>query len=481
MLTLALLPPIDDWVYIVVYTIYAITILGTIVIIITENRNPVKSLAWVLVLAFLPIVGLVFYIFFGQNFKAKRMVSRRIKRKLRKRDYHSIVNIDSLPLSEESKQEIRLCHSLCSVPYYSGSHVKIFTSGEDKFKHYLQDLEIAQEYIHIQYYIFEDDKLGNRVKEVLLRCARRGIQIRILYDDVGCWSVKKRFFKEMQDAGIAVRPFLEITFPQLASRINYRNHRKITVIDGKIGYIGGMNIADRYVEGTKWGTWRDTHLRIEGPAVRGLQLLFAVDWSYECKEVLSDSRFFPPVADKGKSGIQIAPGGPIGEWSNIAMLFLKAITNAKKNVYIQTPYFLPTEGLNQALQTAALGGVDVRLMLPKRSDTRSANMASHSFIDEMVKAGVKVYLYKPGFLHSKLVVSDDALTSIGSANMDFRSFEHNFEINAFVYQKEFALQMKRIFTHDMHHCERLIPSRWLKRPLKQRMAESFMRLFSPLL
>lgn len=233
MLTLALLPPIDDWVYIVVYTIYAITILGTIVIIITENRNPVKSLAWVLVLAFLPIVGLVFYIFFGQNFKAKRMVSRRIKRKLRKRDYHSIVNIDSLPLSEESKQEIRLCHSLCSVPYYSGSHVKIFTSGEDKFKHYLQDLEIAQEYIHIQYYIFEDDKLGNRVKEVLLRCARRGIQIRILYDDVGCWSVKKRFFKEMQDAGIAVRPFLEITFPQLASRINYRNHRKITVIDGK--------------------------------------------------------------------------------------------------------------------------------------------------------------------------------------------------------------------------------------------------------
>ena len=240
MLTLALLPPIDDWVYIVVYTIYAITILGTIVIIITENRNPVKSLAWVLVLAFLPIVGLVFYIFFGQNFKAKRMVSRRIKRKLRKRDYHSIVNIDSLPLSEESKQEIRLCHSLCSVPYYSGSHVKIFTSGEDKFKHYLQDLEIAQEYIHIQYYIFEDDKLGNRVKEVLLRCARRGIQIRILYDDVGCWSVKKRFFKEMQDAGIAVRPFLEITFPQLASRINYRNHRKITVIDGKIGYIGPL-------------------------------------------------------------------------------------------------------------------------------------------------------------------------------------------------------------------------------------------------
>ena len=481
MLTLALLPPINDWVYIVVYTIYAITILGTIVIIITENRNPVKSLAWVLVLAFLPIVGLVFYIFFGQNFKAKRMVSRRIKRKLRKRDYHSIVNIDSLPLNEESKQEIRLCHSLCSVPYYSGSHVKIFTSGEDKFKHYLQDLEIAQEYIHIQYYIFEDDKLGNRVKEDLLRCARRGIQIRILYDDVGCWSVKKRFFKEMQDAGIAVRPFLEITFPQLASRINYRNHRKITVIDGKIGYIGGMNIADRYVEGTKWGTWRDTHLRIEGPAVRGLQLLFAVDWSYECKEVLSDSRFFPPVADKGKSGIQIAPGGPIGEWSNIAMLFLKAITNAKKNVYIQTPYFLPTESLVKALQTAALAKVDVRLMIPERSDSTVLRFASFSYITEMLRAGVKVYFYQPGILHSKTIIIDDELCSVGSTNFDFRSFEHNFEANAFIYDREVNSEMKRIFLEDQQQCRRIIQHYWRHRPLYQKGIESIMRLLSPVL
>ena len=453
MLTLALLPPIDDWVYIVVYTIYAITILGTIVIIITENRNPVKSLAWVLVLAFLPIVGLVFYIFFGQNFKAKRMVSRRIKRKLRKR----------------------------SVPYYSGSHEKIFTSGEDKFKHYLQDLEIAQEYIHIQYYIFEDDKLGNRVKEVLLRCARRGIQIRILYDDVGCWSVKKRFFKEMQDAGIAVRPFLEITFPQLASRINYRNHRKITVIDGKIGYIGGMNIADRYVEGTKWGTWRDTHLRIEGPAVRGLQLLFAVDWSYECKEVLSDSRFFPPVADKGKSGIQIAPGGPIGEWSNIAMLFLKAITNAKKNVYIQTPYFLPTESLVKALQTAALAKVDVRLMIPERSDSTVLRFASFSYITEMLRAGVKVYFYQPGILHSKTIIIDDELCSVGSTNFDFRSFEHNFEANAFIYDREVNSEMKRIFLEDQQQCRRIIQHYWRHRPLYQKGIESIMRLLSPVL
>ena len=304
------LMPLTDWVYIAVYTIYAITILGAIVIVITDNRNPVKSLAWVIVLLFLPVVGLVFYIFFGQNFKAKHMVSRRIKRKLRKRDYHSIVNIDTLSLSEESKQEIKLCHSLCSMPYYSGNRIKIFTTGREKFDQYLQDLENAREYIHIQYYIFEDDHLGARVKEVLLRCAARGVQIRVLYDDVGCWSVKKRFFKEMQEAGIAVRPFLEISFPQLASRINYRNHRKITVIDGRIGYIGGMNIADRYVEGLKWGTWRDTHLRIEGPAVQGLQLLFAVDWSFECKEVLSDPQFFPHSKTGGTAAYSWLPAAP---------------------------------------------------------------------------------------------------------------------------------------------------------------------------
>ena len=475
------LMPLTDWVYIAVYTIYAITILGAIVIVITENRNPVKSLAWVIVLLFLPVVGLVFYIFFGQNFKAKHMVSRRIKRKLRKRDYHSIVNIDTLSLSEESKQEIKLCHSLCSMPYYSGNRIKIFTTGREKFDQYLQDLENAREYIHIQYYIFEDDHLGARVKEVLLRCAARGVQIRVLYDDVGCWSVKKRFFKEMQEAGIAVRPFLEISFPQLASRINYRNHRKITVIDGRIGYIGGMNIADRYVEGLKWGTWRDTHLRIEGPAVQGLQLLFAVDWSFECKEVLSAPQFFPLLEDRGNSGIQLAPGGPIGEWSNIAMLFLKAITNAKKAVYIQTPYFLPTDSLSKALQTAALAKVDVRVMIPERSDSQILRYASFSYIAEMLKAGVKVYFYQPGLLHAKTIIIDDELSSVGSTNFDFRSFEHNFEANAFIYDREVNSEMKRIFIEDQQHCRRIILHYWRHRPLLQRVIESLMRLMSPIL
>ena len=213
-----------------------------------------------------------------------------------------------------------------------------------------------------------------------------------------------------------------------------------------------------------------------------MQAAFLIDWYVVSKKLLNDKIYYPLVPVYSDDNImQICTSGPVGQWRTLLQAAIFTIANAKKYVFIQTPYFLPTEGLNQALQIAALGGVDVRLMLPKRSDTRTANMATHSFIDEMVKAGVKVYFYKPGFLHSKLLVTDDALTCIGSANMDFRSFEHNFEINAFVYQPSFARQMRKVFLHDMHSCERLVPSRWLKRPRKQRLAESFMRLFSPLL
>jgi cardiolipin synthase len=285
----------------------------------------------------------------------------------------------------------------------------------------------------------------------------------------------------MEDAGIEVYPFLKVVFPLFTSKVNYRNHRKIVVIDGKVGFMGGMNIADRYNEGTSWGNWRDTHFKFEGKGVQSLQFSFLLDWFVISKQLLNDKIYYPPAKIFGDNIMQLLTSGPIGQWRTLLQAIIFMIANAKKYIYIQTPYFLPTEGLNQALQAAALGGVDVRLMLPKRSDTKSANIASHSYIDDMVKAGAKIYFYDLGFLHSKLVVSDDALTCIGSANLDFRSFEHNFEITAFVYQPEFAMQMKRIFLHDQQGCEKLNISRWMKRPLKQRIAESFMRLFSPLL
>ena len=319
-----------------------------------------------------------------------------------------------------------------------GTQITIYTNGTDKFKDLLEEIQKATHHIHIQYYIFCDDEIGKQVQQLLIKKVKEGVKVRVLYDDVGCWNVKDGFFKEMKEAGIEVYAFLRVAFPVFTSKVNYRNHRKIIVIDGKVGFMGGMNIADRYDKGTSWGTWRDTHFKFVGKGVHGLQSVFLIDWYVVSKKLLNDRIYYPAAQIYSDNIMQIATSGPVGQWRTLLQATIFMIANAKKYIFIQTPYFLPTEGLNQALQTAALG-------------------------------------------HSKLVVSDDALTSIGSANMDFRSFEHNFEINAFVYQKEFALQMKRIFTHDMHHCERLIPSRWLKRPLKQRMAESFMRLFSPLL
>ena len=414
-----------QWIVGIIFIIlYCVTILGLVLVIITENRNPLKTIPWVIVLLLAPGIGLLFYFFFGQDNRKQRIISRRTYKRIMKRP-----------------QEGKLPQDACSVPAPYQPLVTLLTKK-----------------------------------------AKKGVEVRVLYDDVGCWNVKDKFFKEMSDAGIEVHAFLKVAFPVFTSKVNYRNHRKIVVIDGKVGFMGGMNIADRYTKGTSWGTWRDTHFKIIGKGVHGLQAAFLIDWYVVSKKLLNEKIYYPPLPVYSDDNImQICTSGPVGQWRTLLQAAIFTVANAKKYVFIQTPYFLPTEGLNQALQIAALGGVDVRLMLPKRSDTRTANMATHSFIDEMVKAGVKVYFYKPGFLHSKLMVADDELTCIGSANMDFRSFEHNFEINAFVYQPSFAQQMRKVFLHDMHSCERLVPSRWLKRPLKQRIAESFMRLFSPLL
>lgn len=461
--------------------LYTVTILGLVLVIITENRNPLKTIPWVIVLLLAPGIGLLFYFFFGQDNRKQRIISRRTYKRLMKRPQEGKLPPDICTVPEAYKPLASLLSNTNQSALLYGSRITIYPNGADKFTDLVDEIRRAKHHIHLQYYIFCDDAVGNCVKDALIAKAKEGVEVRVLYDDVGCWNVKDKFFKEMKESGIEVYAFLRVAFPVFTSKVNYRNHRKIVVIDGKTGFMGGMNIADRYSNGISWGTWRDTHFKFEGKGVHGLQSAFLIDWYVVSKKLLIDRIYYPPASIYTDNIMQIATSGPIGQWRTLLQATIFAIANAKRYVFIQTPYFLPTEGLNQALQTAALGGVDVRLMLPKRSDTRSANMASHSFVDEMVKAGAKVYFYKPGFLHSKLVVTDDMLTCIGSANMDFRSFEHNFEINAFVYQTDFALQMKKIFLHDMHSCERLIPSRWLRRPLKQRIAESFMRLFSPLL
>jgi len=463
----------------ILFLLYAITVVGLVFVIITENRNPLKTIPWVVVLLFIPGLGIAFYYFFGQDNRKQKIISKRTYKRIMKRQYQQS-NDEFHDTPSQYKPLISLLENSSQANLLYGTNIEIFTNGKDKFKALIEDIKNAVHHIHFQYYIFSDDKAGAIVKDALIEKARQGVEVRVIYDDVGSWKTSKKFFKEMKDVGIVIYPYLEVAFPILTSKVNYRNHRKVVVIDGKIGYMGGMNIADRYLYGTNWGCWRDAHFRFEGKGVHGLQTAFLVDWYSVNKELINSKKYYPEAEIHNDNILQVVTSGPIGLWRTLLQAYIFTIANAKEYIYIQTPYFLPTEGLNHALQTAALGGVDVRLMLPKRSDTHLVNLASHSFIDEMVRAGVKVYFYKPGFLHSKLIVSDDFISIIGSANMDFRSFEHNFENNAFVYQKSFAKKIKALFLEDQKESDVLSPSVWLKRPLKQRWLESFMRLFSPL-
>ncbi|MDO5571028.1 MAG: cardiolipin synthase [Bacteroidales bacterium] len=472
---------LTDWLYYITLSVYMITILGTVIIVISENRNPVKSIAWVVVLIFLPVIGLIFYIFLGQDFRRHRMISKKSLKKIQKNSFKLKNSLSSYNLTASTEQQTALLFNLNQSELSTGNKVEIFTIGKDFFDSLINHIEKARHFIHIEFYIFQDDSLGNLFKNILIQKAKEGVEVRVIYDDVGCWSVKKKFFNEMIENGISVKPFLEVKLPALANKINYRNHRKIVVIDGKTGYIGGMNIADRYLDGLKWGKWRDTQIMIEGAAVQSLQKTFSVDWYFTARELLWDKKYFQSCKHEGNIDIQISTSGPIGEWQEIMLAIFKAVTNAKKYVYIQTPYFLPTEGLTLALQAAALANVDVRLMIPAHSDSKIVQVGSFSYIRSMLKAGVKVYFYKPGFLHAKMVAVDDELCTVGSANMDFRSFEHNFEANAFIYNKDIAIQLKNIFLKDQQECDRITLRYWKTRPIRQKAWESVIRLFSPLL
>lgn len=305
--------------------------------------------------------------------------------------------------------------------------------------------------------------------------------MRLLYDDVGSWKAKRDFFEHMQQSGIIVQPFLKVAFKLLTSRVNYRNHRKIVVIDGKIGYVGGMNVADRYVDGVSSGVWRDSHIKMEGKAVAALQTSFLIDWYSSRKEFLSADTYYPMLDQMGDNLLQIATSGPVGPFKNIHLGMLQAISNARECIYIQTPYFVPTDSLLLNMQMAAMRGVDVRLMLPRKSDTTFVHIASMSFLAEVLNAKVQVYFYDAGFLHSKLMIIDNALTITGSANMDVRSFEHNFEIDAFIYNEETCAKAKEIFYRDMEESSLLSLEEWNARSRIAKFKESIMRLFSPLL
>lgn len=473
---------IGDWIYYAGLAVYFATVASCVFVILSENRNPIRSLAWVIALVALPVAGLVFYLFFGRSMRSKMMISRHSKRRLLHSRVSRKVDFSELSMTQEQKALVKLCSNIAKAPLTLNNEITIFTDGVSKFDTLKRDLADARHTIYLQYYIFSDDRIGREISDLLIAKAKAGVTVKVIYDHVGSFSAKSRFFKRMRAGGVDVHPFYRVTFPQLANRINWRNHRKLVIIDNEIGYVGGMNIADRYVKGKfEGGVWRDTHFRVCGEIVSSLIFSFAVDWSFMNQPLIPEFHRARRTPVHNNVGMQLVTSGPTGSWDNLTLCFLKAISSARRSIYIQTPYFLPTDSLLHALEAAAIAEIDVRIMIPSRCDSRLLQLATFSYVTTCLQAGMKVYLYDPGMLHSKAMIIDEDLVTAGSTNFDFRSFENNFECNLFVYDREVNKEMRRIFFDDLEHCTKLTFETWRRRPVLQRTLESLVRLMAPVL
>lgn len=463
---------------------YFLLLVSSIIVVITGNRNPTKTLAWLLILVFLPVAGLVLYYIFGQDGRRQRK-QKITYEEFSEQAFRSMGIEHDKWMYAKQREKVRddyvmlvnlLLKSNDSVVWY-GSDVEIITSGKRKFEALLEDLENSAHHIHMEYFYFKKDEMGRKIKEVLMKKAAEGVEVRFIYENIANISVPPRFYNEMKKAGVRIVPFFKGNLSWVRRNLNYRDHRKIVVIDGKIGYTGGMNIGNEYYDG-----WRDTHLRIRGQAVFGLQSSFLYEWYSSGGDPVSDFKpYFPPCLNYSQNLMQIAPESPASEWPYLLMATVDIVVEAKEYVYIQTPYYMPSDSLFQALQAAALAGVDVRIMVSRKSDFVFMDYATQSFYEDSLKAGIRIYEAQDTFIHAKMMVSDDYISVIGSANMDSRSLELSFEINCFSYDEELALRCKDIFFDDLRNCREVMSEEWRERPWWRKLFESVMRLLSPLL
>jgi cardiolipin synthase A/B len=475
---------------IIILLIYLFTVFSTAVMVIHEKRDPAKTSIWVLILILLPIFGPLFYIIFGQNQRKEKIFNRKGLKDLEQIEQLSRDQLVDIK-SEKYITNLRVLNNIGIITLLlnnskalltTHNNVEIFQTGRKTFRSIIETIDKAKQSIHLEFYIIANDEIGNTIKEKLIAKAKSGVEVRLIFDDVGSWSLPKRFIQELRGAGVEVYPFMEVKFPLLTSKMNYRNHRKIIVVDGSVAFLGGMNIADRYLKGDVFlGTWYDTVLRIEGDAVHMLQLIFLVDWFFVSKKIFSDrKKYFPDHTIKQQHPLQITASGPDSDWASIMQAFFVAFTKAKKHIYICTPYFIPNESILTALKTASLSGVDVRLILPGKSDSTVVYWSSMSYVSELLDAGIKVYLFQNGFNHSKILMIDSKFASVGSANMDIRSFEDNFEVLAMIYDEELTHKLELQFHKDIRRSKMINPKQWKNRSTKQNFKESLARLFSPL-
>ena len=470
--------------------LYLLTVVFIAILIILENRNPVKTISWILVLVLLPLIGIVFYLFFGQEYRKSKMYSRKGLKDLEKLRNLTLEQLDNLPRNHfqinsrlySKKRLMNLLLSNSNAILTNNNEIQVLRNGEETFPEIFKIIESAKHHIHLEYYIIEDDIIGNTLRELLIRKAREGVEVRLIYDDVGSWELKHKFIQSMSDAGIKVDCFMRVRFPMLTSKVNYRNHRKILVVDGETAFVGGLNFADRYRDGVPGiGHWRDTHLKVIGGGATALHIIFMADWYFVSKEILKGEQYFKPFVSGNGKLVQMTASGPDSDWESISQAYFTAIASATDFVFISTPYLMPTPDIVTALKTSALGGIDVRIIVPGLSDAITPKWGTNSFVEELLEAGVKVYFYRAGFIHSKIIVVDGIFSSVGTANLDFRSLETNFEVNAMIYDEEIAGVLAGQFLEDQDKSELIVLEEWIKRPRINKIKESFSRLLSPML
>ncbi len=475
--------------YILVFFIVFNITLG-ISIIFLERKDASATWAWLMVLLFIPIAGFFLYLIFGKPISKRRIFTWDTKSRL---GVKTAVQSQLRALEEgefafkhkefAEYEDLFYLHLRSDDAIYTqDNRVDVFTDGEEKFDALVRDLENATDHIHLLYYIIRDDQLGKRIADVLIKKASEGVEVRLLFDDMGSRLLKRKYIRRIRQSGALVEAFFPPKIPKINFKINYRNHRKLAIIDGQIGYIGGFNIGDEYLgETVKFGYWRDTHLRIEGDAVRHMQTRFILDWNQASRDhIVYEDRFYNALP-KGDVGVQIVSSGPDSDWEQIKHGYIKMIMSAKEYVYIQTPYFIPDESLRDALRIATLSGVDVKIMIPNKPDHPFVYWATLSYIGDLLEAGADVYIYQGGFLHAKTIVVDGKIASVGTANIDVRSFRLNFEVNAFLYDKEITQRLVDAFILDASQSTQMTKKLYHKRSVGIRFKESISRLISPVL
>lgn len=457
-------------------------------VIFLENKNPSRTVAWLVVLALLPLLGFFIYILFGRSYAKKRKAKIKYlvdsDRMERAADIQlGLIDYMQLPGSEKecNRRLMQLLLKNAKAPFSLSNDVTVLTNGLSKFNRMWEAVRRAEHHIHLEYFIFKDDLIGKELAALLIEKAKAGVEVRLIYDAVGSWSLDKAFIKSLKVAGIQVYPFFKVPLPIFSRDLNYRNHRKIVVIDGVIGFVGGINIGNEYIgRSDKFTFWRDTHLEIKGEAVYALQTIFLNDWNFVSKGFVDGSVYFPKSKVTKQSLVQIAASGPDSKWQSILQAFYKMIANAEEKIWIASPYLVLEDSLMMGLKTAALSGVDVRIIIPEKPDHFFVFWATQANIETLLEAGVQIYQYKNGFIHSKVMIIDRQVATVGTANMDIRSMEINFEVNAFLYDVNVITRLEEDFLRDLEDSESISYEKHIQRHLWRKLLEALGRLVSPL-